>query len=105
MTAAPPTANAAERTFWDWFTPQEARLFAFEFPDEPLLDELAKALSISDAAERSQVMKRLEEIMQEQGVMVQPYWRSIYRHFDPKVQGAVMHATFEHHHYKWSISA
>jgi peptide/nickel transport system substrate-binding protein len=50
-------------------------------------------------------MKRLEEIMQEQGVMVQPYWRSIYRHFDPKVKGADMHATFEHHHYKWSIAA
>ncbi len=49
--------------------------------------------------------KRLEEIMQEQGVMVQPYWRSIYRHFDPKVKGADMHATFEHHHYKWSIAA
>jgi peptide/nickel transport system substrate-binding protein len=50
-------------------------------------------------------MKRLEEIMQEQGVMVQPYWRSIYRHFDAKVKGAEMHATFEHHHYKWSIAA
>ena len=67
--------------------------------------ELAKALSISDAKARSEVMKRLEEIMQEQGVMVQPYWRSIYRHFDPKVKGADMHATFEHHHYKWSIAA
>jgi peptide/nickel transport system substrate-binding protein len=67
--------------------------------------ELAKALSIADAKARSEVMKRLEEIMQEQGVMVQPYWRSIYRHFDPKVKGADMHATFEHHHYKWSISA
>lgn len=68
-------------------------------------ENLAKALSISDAAARSEVMKRLEEIMQEQGVMVQPYWRSIYRHFDPKVKGADMHATFEHHHYKWWIAA
>ncbi|MEY4696864.1 MAG: hypothetical protein RIT14_1292 [Pseudomonadota bacterium] len=67
--------------------------------------ELAKALSISDAKARSEVMKRLEEIMQEQGVMVQPYWRSIYRHFDAKVKGAEMHATFEHHHYKWWIAA
>ena len=67
--------------------------------------ELAKALSIADAKARSEVMKRLEEIMQEQGVMVQPYWRSIYRHFDPKVKGADMHATFEHHHYQWSIAA
>jgi peptide/nickel transport system substrate-binding protein len=68
-------------------------------------ETLGKALSIADAAERSKVMERVEQIMQEQGVMVQPYWRSIYRHFDPKVKGAEMHATFEHHHYKWSIAA
>lgn len=67
--------------------------------------ELAKALSIADADARRSVMKRLEEIMQEQGVMVQPYWRSIYRHFDPKVKGCDMHATFEHHQYKWWIDA
>ena len=66
---------------------------------------LAEALSISDAAKRSEVMARIETIMQETGVMVQPYWRSIFRNFDPKVKGADMHATFEHHHYKWSITA
>ncbi len=75
------------------------------FSNKEFDENLAKALSISDAKERSVVMQRLEEIMQEQGVMVQPYWRSIYRHFDPKVKGADMHATFEHHHYKWSIAA
>lgn len=68
-------------------------------------ETLGKAMSIADAAERSKVMERVEQIMQEQGVMVQPYWRSIYRHFDPKVKGADMHATFEHHHYKWWIAA
>ena len=66
---------------------------------------LAKAMSISDAAERSKVMERLEQIMQEEGVLVQPYWRSIYRSSDPKVMGADMHPTFEHHHYKWWIAA
>jgi peptide/nickel transport system substrate-binding protein len=66
---------------------------------------LAEALSIADAAKRSEVMAKLETIMQDTGVMVQPYWRSIFRHFDAKVKGADMHATFEHHHYKWSISA
>jgi len=66
---------------------------------------LTKAMSIADAAARSAVMERIEQIMQEEGVMVQPYWRSLYRHFDPKVQGCEMHPTFEHHHYKWSISA
>jgi peptide/nickel transport system substrate-binding protein len=67
--------------------------------------ELAKALSIDNADDRRVVMKRIEEIMQEQGVMVQPYWRSLYRHTDPKVMDAEMHATFEHHHYKWWIDA
>jgi peptide/nickel transport system substrate-binding protein len=67
--------------------------------------ELTKALSIADADARRVVMARIEAIMQEQGVMVQPYWRSLYRHADPKVKDAPMHATFEHHHYKWWIDA
>jgi peptide/nickel transport system substrate-binding protein len=66
---------------------------------------LGKALAIADADERRVVMKRLQEIMQEQGVLIQSYWRSIYRHYDPKVKGADMHPTFEHHHYKWWIAA
>ena len=66
---------------------------------------LTKAMAIADAAERSKVMERLEQIMQEEGVMIQPYWRSIYRSFDPKVMGCDMHPTFEHHHYKWWIAA
>ncbi len=73
------------------------------FSNEEFDTLLAKANSIADADSRSVVMKRIEEIMQEQGVMVQPYWRSLYRHYDPKVKGAEMHPTFEHHHYKWSI--
>jgi peptide/nickel transport system substrate-binding protein len=66
---------------------------------------LGQALSIADADARREVMAKLQTIMQNEGVMIQPYWRSIYRHFDPKVKGADMHATFEHHHYKWSIEA
>ena len=50
-------------------------------------------------------MKRIEEIMQEEGVMIQAFWRSLYRHYDPKVKGASMHPTFEHHHYKWWMEA
>jgi peptide/nickel transport system substrate-binding protein len=66
---------------------------------------LTQAMSIADADERRKVMYRLEQIMQEEGVLIQPYWRSLYRHFDPKVKGADMHPTFEHHHYKWWIAA
>ena len=66
---------------------------------------LAEALSIADVEKRRAVMEKVERIMQDEGVLIQPYWRSIYRHFDPKVKGADMHSTFEHHHYKWSIAA
>jgi peptide/nickel transport system substrate-binding protein len=66
---------------------------------------LGKAMAIADAGERSKVMERLEQIMQEQGVLVQPYWRSLYRNTDAKVKDCAMHPTFEHHHYKWWISA
>ena len=66
---------------------------------------LAEALSIADADKRRVVMEKIEMIMQDTGVMIQPYWRSIFRHYDPRVMGAEMHPTFEHHHYKWAISA
>ena len=66
---------------------------------------LAEANSIADADSRRVVMKRIEEIMQEEGVMIQAFWRSLYRHYDPKVKGASMHPTFEHHHYKWWMEA
>lgn len=66
---------------------------------------LSQALSIADADARREVMAKIEAIMQNEGVMIQPYWRSLYRHADPKVKDAPMHATFEHHHYKWWIDA
>ena len=66
---------------------------------------LAEALSIADADKRRVVMEKIEMIMQDTGVMVQPYWRSLFRHFDARVKGCEMHPTFEHHHYKWAISA
>ena len=75
------------------------------FSNKEFDDTMAKALAINDADARRVVTKRLEEIMQEQGVLIQPYWRNVYRHYDSKVHGAEMHPTFEHHHYKWWKSA
>ena len=63
--------------------------------------KLALALSISDAEARKVVMADIEAIMQNEGVLIQPYWRSIYRHMKDTVRGADMHPTFELHHYKW----
>ena len=40
-------------------------------------------------------MRRMEEILQGSGVLVQPFWRSIFRHMTPSLRGLVMHPTFE----------
>jgi peptide/nickel transport system substrate-binding protein len=75
------------------------------FSNKEFDDNLAKAMSILDADKRREVMKVLEQSMQDNGVLIQPYWRSLYRNFDAKVMGAEMHPTFEHHHYQWWINA
>lgn len=56
---------------------------------------LAEALAIADADQRREVMAKLQKIMQDEGVIVQPYWRSVYRHHKENVVGAEMHPTFE----------
>ena len=66
---------------------------------------LAEAMSIADNDKRREVMAKIEQIMQDEGVLIQPYWRSLYRHHKKNVMGADMHATFEHHHYKWWMQA
>ena len=66
---------------------------------------LAEAMGIDDAHKRSEVMAKIETIMQEQGVLIQPYWRKLYRHFRGGVHDVDMHPTFEHHHYKWWLAA
>jgi peptide/nickel transport system substrate-binding protein len=75
------------------------------FANEEFDAELNKALAIADAEERRKVMERLQTIMQEQGVLIQPYWRSVFRHANEKVRGADAHPIFEHHHDKWWIAA
>ena len=43
--------------------------------------------------------------MQDDGVVIQPFWRSIYRHAKPTGKGAEAHAPLEHHHHKWWLDA
>lgn len=75
------------------------------FSNEEFDQKLDEAMAIADADKRRVVMKRIEEIMQEQGVLTQPYWRSLYRHVKPGVHGADMHPTFEMHLEKYWIEA
>lgn len=65
---------------------------------------MAKALSLADADARREVMVTLQTIVQDEGYIIQPYWRSLIRHARPGVN-TDMHPSLEHHHYKWSISA
>lgn len=66
-----------------------------------LLDE---ALAIADADKRRSVSKRLQEIMREEGVIVQPYFRSLYRHAKPEVVGVEMHPTGQIFPYRFGYS-
>ncbi|WP_370400046.1 ABC transporter substrate-binding protein [Sulfitobacter sp. JB4-11] len=66
---------------------------------------LADAMAIADADQRREVMAKLQKIMQDEGVVVQPYWRSIYRHHKENVVGADMHPTFEIHVTKLGFAA
>jgi peptide/nickel transport system substrate-binding protein len=65
---------------------------------------MTQALAISDADKRRELMVKLETILQSEGVMVQPFWRSLYRHSKEGVIGVEMHPSFEHHHYQWSLA-
>jgi peptide/nickel transport system substrate-binding protein len=76
---------------------------AFSNPEFDAL--LTEALAIANADERREVMAKLEKIMQEEGVIVQPYWRSIFRHYKESVVGAEMHPTFEIHVAKLGFAA
>ncbi len=67
--------------------------------------KLAEAMSIADADERRRVMAEVEQMLRDDGVIIQPYWRSIYRHYTGNVVGAEMHPTFEIHTYKLGLAA
>ncbi|MDR7125295.1 ABC transporter substrate-binding protein [Pseudotabrizicola sp. 4114] len=64
---------------------------------------MTKALSLADADARREVMVTLETILQDEGYIIQPFWRSLYRHARDGVN-IDMHPSFEHHHYKWSLA-
>jgi peptide/nickel transport system substrate-binding protein len=56
-------------------------------------DLLNKAEGILDPDERRKVMDDLERILQEDGPIVQPFWRSIFTFHHKKVKGFRMHPT------------
>lgn len=58
---------------------------------------LAEALSIPDANARKEKMEKLQTILQDSGIIIQPYWRSLYVHHKPNVKNIGAHPTLEMH--------
>ena len=75
------------------------------FSNERFDTLLAEALSIADADRRREIMVEIETLLQDEGVIIQPYWRSTYRHYRENVTGAEMHPTFEIHVYKLGLAS
>ncbi|MBT3438087.1 MAG: ABC transporter substrate-binding protein [Oceanospirillaceae bacterium] len=67
------------------------------FSNEEFDRLLSQAMAIPDADKRRKIMAKLEAIMQDEGVIIQPYWRSLYRHNKPGLVNAEMHPGFEIH--------
>lgn len=57
--------------------------------------KLEQALSISDPDKRREVMKEIELILQDSGIIIQPFWQSLYCHMQPEVQNHAMHQTYQ----------
>ncbi|MEM1382922.1 MAG: ABC transporter substrate-binding protein [Pseudomonadota bacterium] len=64
----------------------------------PAFDErLNQAMGTVDVEARRALMQEIQSILQDSGVILQPYWRKVYRHAKPDVQGFPAHQALEQH--------
>ncbi|MCF2904062.1 ABC transporter substrate-binding protein [Octadecabacter sp. CECT 8868] len=77
--------------------------FAFANAEfDALLDE---ANAIADADARREVMTKIQQILTDEAVTLQPYWRSLYRHAKPGFVGWDMHIGYLPQIYKIGLAA
>lgn len=92
---------AFSATIWNG-RPLAVQLFALAYTSNgtwnetavanPELDEIvARALTIADPDARREVFKRAQEIMQEEGITLQPYWRSLFNAYKSGLKGGPVH--------------
>ncbi len=67
------------------------------FANKEFDELLGEALSIADAEKRREVMAKIEKIMQDEGVIIQPYWRTLTNFSKKKLMGTAHHISFEFH--------
>jgi len=58
---------------------------------------LDAAMGTADPDERKVKMEKAERILLESGIIIQPFWSSLYCHYRPGVHGFEMHQALEHH--------
>ncbi len=69
------------------------------FNDPEFDAALTEALKVADADKRRAIMEEIQHRLQDGGVIIQPYWRSIFKHMSPQLKNDGMHPTFEQHFY------
>ncbi|QKV19687.1 ABC transporter substrate-binding protein [Oricola thermophila] len=57
--------------------------------------KLNEAMGIADADKRRELMKDIQKILQDSGIIVQSYWRSLFNFNVPEVQNYYQHPTYE----------
>ena len=56
---------------------------------------LQQGLSVADADKRREIMAKMQKIMQDEGVVIQPYWRSVYNHSNGKFANVDIHPFYQ----------
>jgi peptide/nickel transport system substrate-binding protein len=67
--------------------------FGYSNPEFDAL--LERALATADVEKRREMMATGERMLQEDGVTIQPYWRSLYNHTKNNLVGGAHHISFE----------
>lgn len=63
---------------------------------DPQFDALVqKANAIADADRRRELMRELQVKLQNSGIIVQPYWRKLFCHMNPRLMSYQMHQAYE----------
>jgi peptide/nickel transport system substrate-binding protein len=65
---------------------------------DPKFDALLdKALAQPNPDKRRETMKEIETMLREAGIIIQPYWRSVYRTYRKGIMGCDQHQALEQH--------
>ncbi|MFD0917691.1 ABC transporter substrate-binding protein [Pseudahrensia aquimaris] len=67
------------------------------FANKEFDDLLTQALAIPDVEKRKEIMAKVEKIMQDEGVTIQPYWRALTNFSKEGLGGSAHHISYEYY--------